>query len=54
MNPNPSARDGGLRVEDVAATSHFILTLANGRRIESTWDFGDRELARLIGVAESA
>ncbi len=43
-----------VRVEDVAATSHFTLALANGRRIESAWDFVDRELARLIGVAERA
>jgi hypothetical protein len=27
--------------------------LANGRRIESGWGFGDAELARLIRVAES-
>jgi hypothetical protein len=32
----------------------FVLVLANGRRIESGWRFGDAELARLIRVAESA
>lgn len=32
----------------------FVLTLANGRRIESSWRFSDDELARLIRVAESA
>ena len=33
---------------------HFVLTLANGRRIESAWRFTDAELARLIRVVESA
>jgi hypothetical protein len=32
----------------------FVLTLANGRRIESGWEFSDGDLARLIRVAESA
>jgi hypothetical protein len=32
----------------------FVLMLANGRRIESSWRFSDDELARLIRVAESA
>ena len=32
----------------------FALSLANGRRIESSWRFGDAELARLIRIAESA
>ena len=32
----------------------FVLMLANGRRIESSWRFADDELARLIRVAESA
>jgi hypothetical protein len=31
----------------------FVLVLANGRRIESGWRFGDVELARLIRVAEA-
>lgn len=39
---------------DMGTTTHFTLALANGRRIEATWDFVDRELARLIGVAERA
>ena len=34
--------------------SNFTLTLINGRRIESSWSFGETELARLIRVAESA
>src|SRR5215472_3870763 len=33
---------------------HFVLTLANGRRIESSWRFADAELTQLIRVAESA
>jgi hypothetical protein len=33
---------------------HFVLSLTNGRRIESSWRFVDAELARLIRIAESA
>jgi len=36
------------------AGAGFVLMLGNGRRIASGWGFGDRELARLIRVAESA
>jgi hypothetical protein len=36
---------------DPAAT--FCLVLRNGRRIESTWNFRDADLARLIGIADS-
>lgn len=43
-----------VRVEDMGTSADFTLALANGRRIEATWDFVDRELARLIGVAERA
>jgi lambda repressor-like predicted transcriptional regulator len=35
------------------ADGGFVLVLANGRRIESGWRFGDVELARLIRVAEA-
>jgi hypothetical protein len=31
----------------------FSLSLANGRRIESGWSFGEAGLARLIRIAES-
>ncbi len=31
----------------------FVLVLSNGRRIESSWSFGDAELVRLIRVAEA-
>jgi hypothetical protein len=30
----------------------FALLLANGRRIEGSWQFGDSDLARLIRIAE--
>ena len=45
-----------MRVE-VAANEparNFTLSLANGRRIESSWQFGEAELARLIRIAEDA
>ena len=32
----------------------FSLSLRNGRRIESAWNFADADLARLIRIAESA
>ena len=32
----------------------FTLVLANGRRIESGWAFGEAELERLIRVAEAS
>jgi len=31
----------------------FVLVLANGRRIESSWKFAEAELMRLIRVAEA-
>jgi hypothetical protein len=31
----------------------FVLVLANGRRIESSWRFAEAELMRLIRVAEA-
>jgi transposase-like protein len=34
-------------------TVGFVLVLANGRRIESTWRFGEAELMRLIRAAEA-
>lgn len=36
------------------SSAHFTLALTNGRRIESSWQFGEAELARLIRIAESA
>ena len=35
-------------------TGGVLLHLANGRRIESKWSFGEAELMRLIRVAERA
>ena len=32
----------------------FTVTLAKGRRIESSWSFNERDLARLIRVLEAA
>ena len=32
----------------------FTVCLTNGRRIESSWRFGEAELSRLIRIAESA
>ena len=34
-------------------TAGFVLVLANGRRIESSWRFAEAELLRLIRVAEA-
>lgn len=41
-------------VAPAVPASNFTLTLANGRRIESSWRFGEAELGRLIRIAESA
>jgi hypothetical protein len=35
-----------------AATQSFTLRLANGRSIESSWQFNEEELARLIQIVE--
>jgi len=32
----------------------FVVVLANGRRIESSWSFAEAELQRLIRIVESA
>jgi hypothetical protein len=47
------------RLAEVTVTSEvsqsagiFALVLCNGRRIESSWNFRDADLARLIRVAE--
>ena len=36
-----------------APGDRFALVLANGRRIEGSWQFGDSDLARLIRIAET-
>ena len=43
-----------VNVTNVEPAGQFTLSLANGRRIESSWRFADVELARLIRIAESA
>lgn len=42
-----------LELAPVQAQGVFTLMLANGRRIESGWNFGDADLARLIRIAEA-
>ena len=37
---------------EAGAPGGFALVLGNGRRIESSWQFGEAELGRLIRVAE--
>jgi hypothetical protein len=43
-----------VKVEVAASETagQFTLSLANGRRIESSWRFAEAELARLIRIAE--
>jgi hypothetical protein len=50
------ARPKLVKVEVAASepAAHFTLSLANGRRIESAWQFGEADLARLIRIVESA
>ena len=55
--PGKPARPPRLVKVEVAASEsagQFTLSLANGRRIESSWRFVEAELARLIRIAESA
>jgi hypothetical protein len=52
------AQDSQANLVEVAIESQpqlggFVLVLGNGRRIESSWKFGEAELARLIRVAEA-
>jgi hypothetical protein len=37
---------------ETPASAGFVLVLANGRRIESSWNFAATELTQLIRVAE--
>ena len=41
-------------VTEMESAVVFSLILANGRRVESTWNFPEAGLARLIRVVESA
>lgn len=43
-----------VKVANAEPGPDFTLSLTNGRRIESSWQFADAELARLIRIAESA
>ena len=43
-----------VNVKAAEASSTFTLVVANGRRIESAWNFADPELARLIRIVEGA
>ena len=43
-----------VKVQPERPSSTFTLVLANGRRIESAWEFSEAELARLIHVVEGA
>jgi hypothetical protein len=49
--PKNKTRLVKVAVEQAAAG--FVLVLANGRRIESSWRFGEAELMRLIRAAEA-
>jgi hypothetical protein len=49
----PKARFARVKVQPSEPASVFALVLGNGRRIESTWNFRDADLARLIRVAEA-
>jgi hypothetical protein len=40
-------------VEESQPQSGFVLVLANGRRIESSWSFSAADMEKLIRVAES-
>ncbi len=40
-------------IEEARSLAGFALVLANGRRIESSWNFVAADLEKLIGVAES-
>lgn len=42
-----------IAVEAAQPSAGFALVLANGRRIESSWRFGEAELVRLIRAAEA-
>jgi hypothetical protein len=42
-----------VKVSNAEPGQRFVLNLTNGRRIESSWQFSDGELARLVRIAES-
>lgn len=51
----PSGRLVAVKLQQAGALSgSFSLMLANGRRIETNWQFSESDLVRLIRIAESA
>src|SRR5271156_6060238 len=42
-----------VQTEPAGPHSVFVLVLANGRRIESGWRYGEADLARLIRICEA-
>ena len=50
-NPKPKLMEVAIEPQQVGAG--FSLALANGRRIESSWNFTEADLLRLIRVAEA-
>jgi len=52
--PSRAARLVEVKVAASEPAPGFRLSLANGRRIESSWSFAEAELARLIRIAERA
>jgi hypothetical protein len=42
-----------VKVANVESAASFSLSLANGRRIESSWRFAEADLERLIRAAEA-
>ena len=49
----PRLARGKLTSHTADPAAGFALVLRNGRRIESGWNFGETDLARLIRVAEA-
>jgi hypothetical protein len=47
-----TSRFARVKIAAAEPATAFALVLRNGRRIESTWNFRDADLARLIRVAE--
>jgi hypothetical protein len=54
--PKPERRQRmvAVKVVNPEPAPYFIVSLANGRRIECSWRFADAQLARLIRIAENA
>jgi hypothetical protein len=43
-----------VRVLESERRTGFAVVMSNGRRIETSWDFAEEELARLVRVVEQA